>query len=97
MTDIREKLIELIGHVQDEGVDYSEVVFALKVPNEKLADHLLANDVTVQQFGRWKYYHRQNKAVCTVCSFERDLSVNFGRAIRCPNCGANMEWRKEQR
>lgn len=44
-----------------------------------------------QKHGRWKYYHKQNKAVCTNCSFERDLDENFGRAIFCPNCGAKME------
>ena len=41
--------------------------------------------------GRWKYFHKQNKAVCTVCSFERDLDQNFGKAIACPNCGTNMK------
>ena len=41
--------------------------------------------------GRWKYYHKKNIAVCTNCSFERDLDANFGRAICCPNCGANMD------
>jgi hypothetical protein len=41
--------------------------------------------------GRWKYYHKQNIAVCTNCSFERDLDANFGRAISCPNCGAMMD------
>ena len=41
--------------------------------------------------GQWKYYHKQNKATCTNCSFERDLSVSFGRAIACPNCGAEMK------
>lgn len=40
--------------------------------------------------GRWKYYRKQNIAVCTNCSFERDLNVNFGRAVSCPNCGASM-------
>ena len=45
--------------------------------------------------GRWKYYHKQNKAVCTNCSFERDLDVNFGRAISCPNCGADMRGETE--
>ena len=44
--------------------------------------------------GRWKYYHKQNIAVCTNCSFERDLDVNFGRAVSCPNCGADMRERK---
>ena len=41
--------------------------------------------------GRWKYFRKQNKAVCTVCSFERDLDQNFGKAIACPNCGAGMK------
>lgn len=44
-----------------------------------------------QKYGQWKYYHKQNKAVCTNCSFERNLDENFGRAISCPNCGAKME------
>jgi hypothetical protein len=41
--------------------------------------------------GRWKYYHKQNIAVCTNCSFERDLDANFGKAVSCPNCGAKMD------
>lgn len=41
--------------------------------------------------GRWKYYHKQNIAVCTNCSFERNLDDNFGAAIACPNCGAKMD------
>lgn len=41
--------------------------------------------------GRWKYYHKQNIAVCTNCSFERDLDANFGKAVCCPNCGAKMD------
>lgn len=45
--------------------------------------------------GRWKYFHKQNIAVCTNCSFERDLDANFGRAISCPNCGADMRGESE--
>lgn len=51
---------------------------------------LPAADVRPVVRGRWKYFHKQNRAVCTVCSFERDLDQNFGRAIACPNCGADM-------
>ena len=40
--------------------------------------------------GRWKYYHKRNIAVCTNCSFERKLDADFGKAITCPNCGADM-------
>ena len=52
---------------------------------------MLAADVAPVLRGHWKYYHKQNKAVCTNCSFERDLSADFGAAIACPNCGAVME------
>ena len=40
--------------------------------------------------GEWKYYKKQGIAVCTNCSFERNLDDNFGKAIACPNCGADM-------
>ena len=40
---------------------------------------------------RWKYYHKQNIAVCTNCSFERNLDADFGKAVSCPNCGAKMD------
>ena len=49
-----------------------------------------ANVVEVRH-AKWKYFHKQNKAVCTSCSFERDLDTDFGRAIACPNCGARMD------
>lgn len=41
--------------------------------------------------GKWKYYKKQGIAVCTNCSFERNLDDNFGKAIACPNCGADMK------
>ena len=41
--------------------------------------------------GKWKYYHKQNIAVCTNCSFERKLDADFGKAVSCPNCGAKMD------
>ncbi|MBR4930738.1 MAG: hypothetical protein IKZ00_08075 [Bacteroidaceae bacterium] len=40
--------------------------------------------------GEWKSYKKQGIAVCTNCSFERKLDDDFGRAISCPNCGADM-------
>lgn len=58
---------------------------------EQLLDEIPAADVAPVVHGRWKYYHKQNKAVCTHCSFERDLDENFGAAISCPNCGAKMD------
>ena len=77
MMDVREKLIELLKQIKYVSV-------------ENAANILIENGVTVQECGNWKYYHKQNKAVCTSCSFERDLDANFGKAIACPNCGAKM-------
>ena len=91
--DVREKLVELLNEVQETGVNEIPAGFGCTreyVNNEKVASHLIAHGVTVQECGSWKYYHKQNKAVCTNCSFERDLDANFGKAITCPNCGAYM-------
>lgn len=47
---MREKLIELIGQVQDCGCDVTDVVEMNYVENNVLVDHLIANCVTIQ---RW--------------------------------------------
>ena len=81
--DVMEKLIELM--IEAKKADTEDAPFS-----EFLADFMVANGVTVQECGRWKYYNKHNKDVCTICSFERDLDANFGKAISCPNCGAYM-------
>ena len=48
-------------------------------------------DAVMVVHGKWKYYHKQNIAVCTNCSFERKLDADFGKAVSCPNCGAKMD------
>lgn len=83
---VKEKLVELL----DNAIIDSDDNYGFPNTNQ-VADHLIANGVTVQECGNWKYYHKQNKAVCTSCNFERDLDANFGRAIACPNCGAKMD------
>lgn len=54
MDDLREMLFVLIGEVQDEGRDYSECFCRGDSPgsvsNYVLADHLIANGVTVQEW-----------------------------------------------
>ena len=50
-----------------------------------------AADVAPVRHARWRYYHKKNIAVCTECSFERNLDANFGRAASCPNCGSKMD------
>lgn len=43
----------------------------------------------------WKYYHKKGIAVCTDCSFERNVDDNFGHAVSCPNCGAKMDGKEK--
>jgi len=59
-------------------------------------DSAPAADVAPVAHGRWKYYRKQNKGVCTNCSFERDLDADFGAAVSCPNCGAEMGGEKHE-
>ena len=54
-------------------------------------DNAPTADVAKVRYGKWRYYHKQNIAVCTECSFERNMDANFGRAVSCPNCGAKMD------
>ena len=49
--DVREKLVELVGQVQDCGCDVTDVVQMNYVENTTLVDHLIANGVTIQ---RWQ-------------------------------------------
>lgn len=85
MDDMREKLIELIRR---EGVLYFV---------ERIADHLIANGVTVQKKGEWDDSGRYQfmdgtKAIrCTECGCAlteieyQKYFYNF-----CPVCGADM-------
>lgn len=58
-------------------------------------NNIPAVDAEPVRHSRWKYFHKQNRAVCMTCSFERDLDENFGRAVSCPNCGAKMRCNDE--
>ena len=58
---------------------------------KEIVDKMPTVDAVEVVYGRWKYYHKQNIAVCTNCSFERKLDADFGKAVSCPNCGAKMD------
>lgn len=45
---------------------------------DEMIENLHASDVAPVAHGWWKYLRKQNIAVCTNCSFERDLDANFG-------------------
>lgn len=77
---------EFIQHIEE-----SDLPDMAKRAVIALVRHMPAADVVEVKYSNWKYYHKQNIAVCMNCSFERDLDANFGKAITCPNCGAKMD------
>ena len=74
--DVREKLVELINEVQETGVNEIPAGFGCTseyVNNEKVAAHLIANGVTVQECGEWmhpKGYVVSNGFLCSKCGHE---------------------------
>ena len=63
--DVREKLVELLNEVQETGVNEIPAgfgYFSEYVENEKVASHLIANGVTVQEWAlpEEEYYVLRN-------------------------------------
>ena len=62
----REKLVELLDDMQRSGTGY----FGNAIENKKIADYLIANGVTVQEYGEWvhpKEYVVSNDFLCSKC------------------------------
>lgn len=72
--------------------DAIAVAMYSKDPVEGIKNLPTVDPAAEVRHGRWKYFRKQNIAVCTNCSFERDFDVDFGRAVSCPNCGTNMDF-----
>ena len=92
----REALVEWLKRIPlkdlSDGLGLCRVIMEddLKRAIKEMPEGIIADAVQMRH-GQWRYYHKQNIAVCTECSFERDLDTNFGRAVNCPNCGAKMD------
>ena len=96
--DVREKLVELIKDgirkgLRSKGDDRLDYSF------EDVADHLIANGVTVQECGYWvSLTDCANAGVyCSVCHkkvYKEDYAwcnrKNKLRSDYCPHCGAKM-------
>ena len=103
--DVREKLVELLGadickynYCEDcECFENEEDCFA--TIKYSMADHLIANGVTVQECGYWvSLTDCANAGVyCSVCHkkvYKEDYAwcnrKNKLRSDYCPHCGAKM-------
>ena len=91
--DVREKLVELLTEFY--GVD----PMYHGVDANALADHLIANGVTVQKCGHWVSLTDCSNAgvYCSVCNkkvYKEDYAwcnrKNKLRSDYCPHCGAKM-------
>ena len=60
--NIREKLVELLDDMQRSGTGY----FGSAIENKKIADHLISNGVTVQEWISVKDRLPEEKADCIV-------------------------------
>ena len=85
---MRKKMIELIQQI------------VIPYWAELIADHLIANDVTIPVHGHWKLfgitgnasnvpYIKYSYAECSVCR-DVESSVLYSRRF-CPNCGAMID------
>ena len=75
--DVREKLVELIESARYWGSNTSE----------EIADHLIANGVTVQKRGWIKVYQNAMYPYsCSECGNCHDKKVNF-----CERCGTKLD------
>lgn len=64
---------------------------------EQIADHLIANDVTIREHGKWIKTCVPNVYQCTNCKRPTQMDMLCDSEVLrafCPNCGADM--RKEQ-
>lgn len=94
--DDREKLIELITNSPYGARKFADCFF--KETIEKIADHLIANGVTVQKQGKWfklveskhcthtDEYCDEIYYNCLECDFASDWASPY-----CPSCGAKMD------
>ena len=87
----RESAINRLKLVQMDGNSFGIAVQFGVEHAIKCLEEAPSVDVAPVVHGKWKYFHKQNKAVCSNCSFERELDLNFGSAVACPNCGAKMD------
>lgn len=99
MINIREKLVELLNRVQDNGQKTTHEAHSVTVcvkRNEDIADHLIANGVMFQRYAHWKDVMKFGSfcyAYCSNCCTEHKAQNYAALAVQyrfCKWCGARM-------
>lgn len=85
----RSRLVDLIHEVAAESADNFSTVIPRSLDfTDRLAEHFIANDVTLVKHGKWLINSDGYYPYCSECRSEPD----GGKMSRyCPNCGARMD------
>jgi DNA-directed RNA polymerase subunit RPC12/RpoP len=97
---MREKLIELLGNIYLPMMAGPDTIGEYRIPHKfkkEIADHLIANGVTVQERGEWEEieddWNMETIYKCSVCE-EEFVTIDGTPADNlwnyCPHCGAKM-------
>ena len=92
--DVREKLVDLLGNIYLPIMAGPDVIGEYRIPHklkEEIADHLIANGVTVQELDGCEH--------CRTASYTEKLFIvitQMGREVKtqfnfCPNCGRRLQ------
>ena len=96
--DMKEKLVELLNSLQDYGIKRTQGLALPGLPcNEIIADHLIANGVTVKECAEWEEieddWNMETIYKCSACK-EEFVTIDGTPADNlwnyCPHCGAKM-------
>jgi DNA-directed RNA polymerase subunit RPC12/RpoP len=91
---MREKLIEAVGSfkfpIESRGCTIGEYIVPYSI-QEPLVDHLIANDVTIQETGYWEW-DTEDIYKCSHCGDKVHVKEVMGQPDWgfCPACGARM-------
>ena len=91
---IKEHMISLLCAVQDCGLKQDSHVLRQKsVPNDEVVNHLMANGVTVQEYGTYRVdgHHLRFDCCYKTLAVLYNESDNMDNLCACPFCGARME------
>ena len=92
--DVREKLVDLLGNIYLPIMAGPDVIGEYRIPHklkEEIADHLIANGITVQEQDGCEY--------CRAASYTENpfiVITQMGREVKtqfnfCPNCGRSLQ------
>ena len=91
--DMKEKLVELLESVPQPELLYGQPLIGVC----RVADHIIANGVTVQKCAYWQYIEDEIdednniQAYCSVCGAgDKHATSMIGKVPYCWKCGRKM-------